>query len=76
MPGAPFPPLCSTIKAKHRRRITNKIQCRAKGKIPQRLAPLGDFLNYRNSIDVGRTWDPTRWGGVFAPYKRFAAPEH
>ena len=28
-------------------------------------------LTYRNTIDAGRRWGPTQWGGAFAPYKRF-----
>lgn len=42
-------------------------------KSPRKII-LGDFvlmLGYQNSIDAGRTWGPTRWGGAFAPYKRF-----
>ena len=29
------------------------------------------FLEHRNTIDTGRIWGPTQWGGAFAPYERF-----
>ncbi len=30
------------------------------------------LLEHCNTIDAGRKWGPTQWGGAFAPYERFA----